>query len=199
MDTSDKKQDWLWKFITCQELLRRHSSTSAPSTAIVPASRETNLDTATFELSAEGLAKQQKAIWTQLQELYLQDARIVFCTASTAGRKALRGFRPSYLIVEEASQMVETQALNAIMRNYSSLRKVVLSGDMAQLPPTVLSAKYSECSNLEEVSFFKRMIKTGHPHTQLVMQYRMAPEISKHVSDAFYGSTDQRHYDSRRK
>lgn len=32
------------------------------------------------------------------------------------------------------------------------------------------------------------MIQTGHPHTQLRTQYRMAPDICKHVSESFYDS-----------
>lgn len=186
--TSTKKQNYLWEFVACQELLLRHSRPSAQSGAVATGSRPTNPDSTTFGLSVAMLTAQQKALWLQLQELYLEDARLVFCTASTAGRKALRRFQPSYLIVEGASQMVESQTLNAIMPNYSSLKKVVLTGDLAQLAPTVLSVGNSECSNLEQVSFFERMIKTGYPYIQLNLQYRMAPDIGTFVSDAFYDS-----------
>lgn len=37
--TSSKINDCLWKFVTCQELLRRHSSLSAQSTAVISTSR----------------------------------------------------------------------------------------------------------------------------------------------------------------
>ncbi|CAG7976130.1 unnamed protein product [Penicillium salamii] len=184
--TSSKINDCLWKFVTCQELLRRHSSLSAQSTAVISTSRLCGPDN-TFE-SVRALTNQLKTLWLTLQELYLNDARIVFCTASTSSRKVLRGFQPHYLIIEEASQLVESQSLNPIMRNYSSLKKIILSGDAAQLPPTVLSSGSNECFNLEQVSFFERMIKTGHPDIQLNIQYRMAPDISEHVSQAFYGS-----------
>jgi regulator of nonsense transcripts 1 len=84
--------------------------------------------------------------------------------------------------------MVESQALNGIMRNLKGLKKVILSGDTAQLPPTVISSLSNECYNTERVSLFERLIQTGHPHVQLEVQYRMAPDICKHVSDTFYKS-----------
>lgn len=185
---SFKERDCLWDFITSQELLRRQGDLFLESTALVPASGSTYADDSPPGTSHEKLVREQKRLWLNLQELYLKNAKIVLCTASTAGRKALRGFRPSYLIVEEVSQMVESQALNGIMRNLNGLKKVILSGDTAQLPPTVISRGSNECFNTEQVSLFERMIQTGHPHTQLRTQYRMAPDICKHVSESFYDS-----------
>ncbi|KAJ5213195.1 hypothetical protein N7449_000364 [Penicillium cf. viridicatum] len=117
-----------------------------------------------------------------------QDKQILGRRPSTAGESGessllWRFFTlnelPAYLVVEEASQMAETHSLNAIMRNLNSLRKVILSGDMAQLPPMVIS-KGNECFNAETVSLFERMIKTGHPYTELNVQYRMTGDICKH-------------------
>ncbi|KGO58028.1 hypothetical protein PEX2_084670 [Penicillium expansum] len=187
-DISVKERDCLWDFITFQELLRRQGDLFLESTALVLASGSTYADESPPRTSHAKLVREQKRLWLNLQELYLKNAKIVLCTASTAGRKALRGFRPSYLIVEEASQMVESQALNGIMRNLNGLKKVILSGDTAQLPPTVISRGSNECFNTEQVSLFERMIQTGHPHTQLRTQYRMAPDICKHVSESFYDS-----------
>ncbi|CAG7971446.1 unnamed protein product [Penicillium salamii] len=173
--TQSKINNCLWEFVTSQELLRRHSNSSAQSKTVKSPSKSSAPDNDTFGLDVETLTTQLKALWLKLQELYLNDARVVFCTASTAGQKA--------------SHRVESQSLNPIMRNYHSLRKVVLNGDIAQLPPFVLSLGANECSRLEQVSFSERMIKTGHPHIQLNVQYRMAPEISEHVSKGFYNSS----------
>lgn len=82
--------------------------------------------------------------------------------------------------------MVQWQTINTAICNMNHLSKIALNGDMARLPPTVISVGASECSNVEVVSFFERMITTGHPHTQLNVQYRMAPEIVSHVSNTSY-------------
>ncbi|KAJ5774538.1 hypothetical protein N7457_009434 [Penicillium paradoxum] len=191
-DISVKERDCLWDFITSQELLRRQGDLFLESTALVSVSRSTYADESPPQTNAK-IVREQRRLWLNLQELYLKNAKIVLCTASTAGRKALRGFRPSYLIIEEASQMVESQALNGIMRNLNGLKKVILSGDTAQLAPTVISRGSNECFNTEQVSLFERMIRTGHPHTQLRTQYRMAPDICKHVSESFYDSKLKTH------
>jgi hypothetical protein len=187
-DISVKERDCLWDLITSQELLRRQGNFFLESTALVPVSGSTYVDESHTWTSHAKLVREQKRLWLNLQELYMKNAKIVLCTASTAGRKALRSFRPSYLIVEDASQMVESQALNGIMRNLNGLKKVILSGDTAQLPPTVTSRGSNECFNTEQLSLLERMIQTGHPHTQLRTQYRMAPDVCKHVSGSFYDS-----------
>ncbi|CAG8929996.1 unnamed protein product [Penicillium salamii] len=148
-------RECLWDFLTCQELLRRHSKNTAEQGQAHQMRRPLQNMT-TFGATVQELTVQQKALWLDLQEGYLAKARIVLCTASTAGRKVLRAFQPYYLAIEEASQMVEWQTLNAVIRNINTLRKVVLSGDMAQLPPTVISTGSNECDNFEVVSFFEQ-------------------------------------------
>ncbi|KAK2777034.1 hypothetical protein FQN52_003261, partial [Onygenales sp. PD_12] len=124
--------------------------------------------------------------WKTLQKYYVSRARLVLCTATTAGRAALRNYSPSYAIVEEASQMTETVCLNGFVRFCPSLEKVVLSGDPAQLPPTVTSSDANECFASEKLSLHERLIKSQFPSIQLTVQYRMAPSISKFPSDHFY-------------
>lgn len=64
-----------------------------------------------------------------------------------------------------------------------------MTGDTAQLPPTVISKNESECGQIELVSLFERMILSGHPDIQLRTQYRMATGICKFVSTEFYNGT----------
>ncbi|KAL2701625.1 hypothetical protein AAEP93_005923 [Penicillium crustosum] len=128
-------------------------------------------------------------LWGKLQKFYLKKARVVFCTADTAGRHILRGFRPRFVLIEEASHISETTCLVPIMANYIGLKRVILSGDTAQLPPTVISRDENECGQIEQVSLFERMILSGHPDIQLQTQYRMMAGICKFVSTEFYNGT----------
>ena len=165
----------LWRFITLNELVRRQGDIFLQSIALVPtATRAISNSTSSRGIQSSdpsgiqaSLLREQKEVWLRLQEFYLSNTRVVLCTASTAGRRSLRNFKPAYLVVEEASQMAETHSLNPIMRNLNSLRKVILSGNTAQLPPTVISKGKNECFNTEIVSLFERMIKTGYPYTEL--------------------------------
>ncbi|KAJ5885199.1 hypothetical protein N7495_009709 [Penicillium taxi] len=188
---SDEKMECLWKFITFQELLRRQEKLATETASLESDFKSLVLGSKrrdpqqTPGVSREWIIKEQKRAWLKLQQLYLRTAKIVLCTASTAGRKSLRGFRPDFLVVEEASQMIESQALNAMMRHLPSLKKVILSGDASQLPPTVISSASNECFDTQKVSLFERLIRTGHPHIQLQIQYRMAPDICKHAGLKF--------------
>ncbi|KAF3481353.1 uncharacterized protein GIQ15_04112 [Arthroderma uncinatum] len=132
------------------------------------------------------LISAERAAWLRLQELYVSQARIIFCTASTASRKSLRGFKPAIVIVDEASQLTEATCLNGIVKYYSSLEKVVLSGDAAQLPPTVTSFNRNEFYESDKLSLFERLLKTGVPGVALRTQYRMHPDISAFVNTTFY-------------
>lgn len=127
-------------------------------------------------------------LWGMLQEFYLKQARVMFCTATTAGRHILRGFRPQIVLIEEASQIPEILCLVPITSSYSSLYRVVLSGDTAQLPLTVLSRNKNECFQAEQLSLFERMILSGHPDTRLQVQYRMMRGICRFVNAEFYNN-----------
>ncbi|EFR05492.1 ATP-dependent helicase NAM7 [Nannizzia gypsea CBS 118893] len=160
--------------------------TDVPGQPVTPYSPKARLksnedsDTILRELMSEA-----GAAWLKLQEYYISQAKVIFCTASTASRKSLQSFKPAVVIVEEASQLTESMCLNGISKYYASLKKVVLSGDLCQLPPTVSSLGKNEFCNPEKVSLFERMIKTGVPHTMLRTQYRMHPDISDFVNATF--------------
>ncbi|KAJ5826300.1 hypothetical protein N7474_003438 [Penicillium riverlandense] len=132
------------------------------------------------------IGREYQRTWVELQKSYLEKAKVVLCTASTAGRGILRTFKPAYVLVEEASQLSEAECLNGIMAGVPSLQKIVLSGDKQQLPPTVISKNRNECYFWEKESLFERLIRSGHPHVELNVQYRMAPDIAEFVSKQFY-------------
>lgn len=61
-----------------------------------------------------------------------------------------------------------------------------MSGDRAQLPPTVISAGKNESDSGLSVSLFEQLIGTGLSDIQLRTQYRMAPGIANFVKEILY-------------
>ncbi|XRM47494.1 hypothetical protein ABZX51_010465 [Aspergillus tubingensis] len=180
----------LWNLLTYQISLARRGllfveSTNAELTLRGPS--ELFEDPEGPEDVLKTLVTSYKRAWLELQQFYLEQANIVLCTASTAGRKALRRFCPRIVIVEEATQITESTAISPLIRFYPSIRKVIMSGDIAQLPPTVTSVSQNEAYNSECLSLFERLHTTGVRHILLARQYRMHPSIARFVSESFYG------------
>ncbi|KAJ5800710.1 uncharacterized protein N7518_002778 [Penicillium psychrosexuale] len=188
----DEESQLMLEFLTFQELLRREGRTF-----LEPADYEDALAVQVHGRAREGdqddrqslhqmIVQNYRRWWLALQEFYLSRAKVVLCTASTAGRKSLRTFKPQIVLIEEASQIIEPTCLIAVMRNYSKLQKVILSGDRQQLPPVVISAGKNECFPSDRMSLFERMLQTGCSTVQLNTQYRMAQNISDFVSTQYY-------------
>ncbi|RWQ91668.1 ATP-dependent helicase NAM7, partial [Paecilomyces variotii] len=182
----------IWNYFTWQKcLLREGIAFAEPVSASgeadpIRAGAGTDRSEEDVQPLHASFVQQLRRAWTDLQEFYLGHAKIILCTASTASRKSLRGFRPEFVLVEEASQMPESTCLNAISRYISNLKKVILSGDIAQLPPTVTSLHMNEAYSSEKVSLFQRMLQSGVPDVQLAVQYRMHPHIADFVSAEYY-------------
>ncbi|KAJ5805202.1 hypothetical protein N7474_011089 [Penicillium riverlandense] len=185
----DEESMLILQFLTYQELLRREAQTFWET-----ADYEDELATAvrgeTSDDESQTLHKRHvenyRKWWLALQEFYLKKAKVVLCTASTAGRKSLCSFQPEIVLVEEASQITEQTCLIPIMRNYANLTKVILSGDKRQLPPIVLSAGQNECYNADKMSLFERMLDSGVSTVSLRVQYRMAKDICDFVNAEYY-------------
>lgn len=133
-----------------------------------------------------------------LQRSLLLRADIICSTLSAAGSKPMVDtFRRSReipfrcVIIDEAGQCTEPDAL--IPLQYGS-SKLVLVGDPAQLPATVISQRAGRF-NLGQ-SLFERLYKgiminseTGvHPAILLNYQYRMAPDICWFPNKRFYNN-----------
>ena len=126
----------------------------------------------------------------ETREERLARARIVFCTLSSAGRPVLReaGFRPDVLLVDEAAQSVEPEALIPLALGP---RHVLLAGDPRQLPATLLSRAAAAAgfgtSLMERLMLARAHGATACPCSMLGLQYRMHPAISAFPSAASYG------------
>ncbi|KAL2834982.1 P-loop containing nucleoside triphosphate hydrolase protein [Aspergillus cavernicola] len=180
----------IWTLITYQQLLA-HAGQAFAQNVELPGSMEIqerrSSTTPKFPLTShEALVRGYRRAWGDLQEFYLTEAKVVFCTASTASRRALRGFKPTVLIIEEASQIPESICLIPMIRYYPSLGRIVLSGDTAQLPPVITSDGHNEFLESEKLSLFERLLSSGIPDIMLLTQYRMHPDIANFVNTEFY-------------
>ncbi|KAJ7534754.1 hypothetical protein O6H91_12G002500 [Diphasiastrum complanatum] len=119
-----------------------------------------------------------------LEELCVRNAKLVFCTVSSAGRRFVRRAPEfDFVIVDEASQLVEAET--AIVTQLKNLWQVLLVGDHKQLPATVISQVAANCGYGR--SLFERLQLLQHPCNTLNVQYRMHPWISKFPNLEFYG------------
>jgi senataxin len=83
--------------------------------------------------------------------------------------------------VDEAGQATEAKTIISIQKNPD---KVVLVGDVRQLPATVISQEAEEANF--GLSMMDRLTQCGWPSVMLDTQYRMHPGICAWPSDTFY-------------
>lgn len=118
----------------------------------------------------------------------LRSKRIIGCTTNAAAKYAndLRTASPGVLLLEEAGEILESHVLTALS---SQTKQLVLIGDHKQLRPKVnhytLTVEKGEGYDLNR-SLFERLVCSGFPHTMLLKQHRMCPEISTFVRELSY-------------
>ena len=119
-----------------------------------------------------------KNIESNIIKEVLKKHNIVIATNSMAGSEFLKDIEFDVCIIDEGSQSMEVSCLIPIIKS----KKLIISGDHKQLPPTVLS-------NLEELkkTLFERLIEE-HPDFSIMLkvQYRMNEKIMKFPSEMFY-------------
>lgn len=116
--------------------------------------------------------------------LILKKAKIVYTTLSCAAFGFLEKFKKrEALLIDEAAQAVEISTIGAIKQ---SCEKLILIGDVQQLPATVFSQ--SSIDLFFERSLFKRLQQQNFPIVFLETQYRMHPQISSFISRKFYNN-----------
>lgn len=124
----------------------------------------------------------------KLQDLYkeaseqkLISKRIIGCTTTAASMyaQAIQAVAPGIIIVEEAGEILESHILAAMS---PSVKHVIQIGDHKQLRPkaknyglTVESGRGYDINR----SMFERLVLLERPHSTLLNQHRMRPEISK--------------------
>ena len=84
-------------------------------------------------------------------------ARGIISTAATAVDRMFRYFNSHTVVIEEASQMTEALAVAKMSRSSTSVRKVVLVGDINQNNPFTLDL-LSEFNVTNETSLMQRLM-----------------------------------------
>ena len=112
----------------------------------------------------------------------LNDAEVVCATNSTAGSEIMNGRNYELLVLDEATQSTEPEALIPLVK----ADRAVLAGDHRQLPPTILNKKAGE-EGLA-VSLFERLLEVhGNKIKEMLkVQYRMNSVIMNFPSREFY-------------
>ncbi|KAJ0971025.1 hypothetical protein J5N97_018984 [Dioscorea zingiberensis] len=124
-------------------------------------------------------------IWQRklIQNLCLENARIIFCTTSSSFLLHSHKMQPvDFLVIDEASQLRECES--TIPLCLFGVKHAVLIGDDHQLPATVKS-KVAERAGFGR-SLFERLSLLGRPKHLLEIQYRMHPSISSFPNYQFY-------------
>lgn len=148
-----------------------------PEIKVALYTHESHLDPATKDVLIPLLVEQQKEL--------LLGADVVCMTLSAAGSsfivKTLKG-KVDVAIVDEVGQSVESETLIVFGLG---VQKVLLVGDIKQLPPTVL-ADEAERFHYDWSMLFRLQKECGQPYGLLDTQYRMHTAISEFPRNAFY-------------
>ncbi|KAM5548857.1 hypothetical protein ABKV19_000330 [Rosa sericea] len=120
-----------------------------------------------------------------IRNLCLENACLIFCTASSSAKLHSEGSKPlELLVIDEAAQLKECES--AIPLQLPGLRHAILIGDERQLPAMVKS-KIAENAGFGR-SLFERLVLLGHEKHLLNVQYRMHPSISLFPKKEFYNN-----------
>lgn len=117
--------------------------------------------------------------WTERE--ILQAADVICTTCVGAGDPRLKNFRFRQVLIDEATQAIEAEALIPICMG---AKQIVLVGDHCQLGPVVM-CKAAAKAGLTQ-SLFERLVLIGIRPIRLQVQYRMHPALSEFPSNMFY-------------
>lgn len=116
----------------------------------------------------------------------LEAADVICTTCTTAGDPRLSSLRFRSVLIDEATQAAEPEALIPIVHG---CKQLVFVGDHCQLGP-VITDKRAAGAGLGQ-SMFERLVALGLRPIRLQVQYRMHPALSDFPSNTFYEGTLQ--------
>lgn len=129
------------------------------------------------ELNSADEAKYKQLLRKTEREL-LENADVICCTCTGAGDPRLTKFKFRSVLVDEATQACEPEALIPIVMG---AKQVVMVGDHQQLGPVILNKKAAKAGLTQ--SLFERLIILGLRPMMLQVQYRMHPCLSEFPSN----------------
>ncbi len=123
----------------------------------------------------------------EVEEKLLKTAQIIFSTLAVSGRPVFSDICANNidaLIIDEAGQAVEPEALIALQHQP---KKVLLVGDVNQLPATVISTHVQDYHY--DWSMLQRLqVEHQQPYIMLETQYRMESAIREWPSKQYYNN-----------
>jgi regulator of nonsense transcripts 1 len=125
--------------------------------------------------------KKYRALQSRTEKEILQAADVICCTCVGAGDPRLKNFRFRQVLIDEATQAIEAEALIPLSMG---AKQIVLVGDHCQLGPVVM-CKAAAKAGLTQ-SMFERLVLIGIRPIRLQVQYRMHPILSEFPSNMFY-------------
>mmetsp|Transcript_45348 Transcript_45348/g.109821 ORF Transcript_45348/g.109821 Transcript_45348/m.109821 type:complete len:1016 (+) Transcript_45348:315-3362(+) len=125
--------------------------------------------------------KKYRSLRNRTEREILQAADVICCTCVGAGDPRLKNFRFRQVLIDEATQAIEAEALIPIAMG---AKQVVFVGDHCQLGPVVM-CKAAAKAGLTQ-SMFERLVLVGNRPIRLQVQYRMHPALSEFPSNMFY-------------
>lgn len=125
--------------------------------------------------------KKYRALRNKTEREILQAADVICCTCVGAGDPRMKKFRFRQVLLDEATQAIEAEALIPIVMG---AKQVVFVGDHCQLGPVVMYKPAAKAGLTQ--SLFERLVLTGNRPIRLQVQYRMHPALSEFPSNMFY-------------
>jgi regulator of nonsense transcripts 1 len=125
--------------------------------------------------------KKYRALQSRTEKEILQAADVICTTCVGAGDPRLKNFRFRQVLIDEATQAIEAEALIPLSMG---AKQIVLVGDHCQLGPVVM-CKAAAKAGLTQ-SMFERLVLIGIRPIRLQVQYRMHPILSEFPSNMFY-------------
>lgn len=125
--------------------------------------------------------KKYRALRSNTEREILKAADVICCTCVGAGDPRLKNFRFRQVLIDEATQAIEAEALIPIVMG---AKQVVFVGDHCQLGPVVMNKAAAKAGLTR--SMFERLVLIGNRPIRLQVQYRMHPALSEFPSNMFY-------------
>ena len=129
-----------------------------------------------------------KGLIREMAKRVIANVWVLVTTANNAGGEvADLGFDPTLLWCDEAGQLTLPKFFIplTVFKNWQG---VIIIGDKKR-EPTTYSEGFNEVYENTKLSALAYLLEKGHPHFELVEQYRMDPDISAFPSKFWYEGT----------
>ncbi|EKC98873.1 hypothetical protein A1Q2_06844 [Trichosporon asahii var. asahii CBS 8904] len=130
--------------------------------------------------------RKYKSLVRACEKDILNAADVICTTCVGAGDPRLAKFKFRTVLVDEATQAAEPEAMIPLVMG---CKQAVLVGDHQQLGPVIMNKKAARAGLSQ--SLFERLVILGNRPIRLQVQYRMHPCLSEFPSNMFYEGTLQ--------